>query len=159
VRGLPSLRRRDLTRAIGEELRKGRQKPGFRVVHFSIQANHIHLIVEAAGRRMLWRGMTGVGVRIARAVNRTLGRRGQVVADRYHASADPAEGSQERDHLRDDQLQAPRRRSGSLRSLLERALVRRLDGAATAAGDADACRRAADVAPRHRLATARADLA
>jgi hypothetical protein len=87
VRGLPNLRRRDLTKAIGESLRKGKQKAGFRVVHFSIQANHIHLIVEATGRLMLWRGMTGIGVRIARAVNGVLGRKGRVVADRYHSHA------------------------------------------------------------------------
>jgi hypothetical protein len=85
VPGLPPLRRRDLTKAIGEDLRKGRRKSGFRVVHFSIQANHLHLIVEATGRRMLWRGMTGIGVRIARAVNKTLGRKGRVIADRYHS--------------------------------------------------------------------------
>jgi hypothetical protein len=85
VRGLPPLRRIDLAQAIGRDLRAGKQKPGFRVVHFSIQANHVHLIVEAAGRRMLWRGMTGVNVRIARAVNRELDRKGRVIADRYHA--------------------------------------------------------------------------
>jgi hypothetical protein len=85
VRGLPNLRRRDLTKAIGESLRKGKQKKGFRVVHFSIQANHLHLIVEAAGRRVLWRGMTGIGVRVARAVNGVLGRKGRVIADRYHS--------------------------------------------------------------------------
>jgi REP element-mobilizing transposase RayT len=56
MRGLPSLRRRDLAKAIGESLRKGKQKAGFRVVHFSIQANHLHLIIEATGRLMLWRG-------------------------------------------------------------------------------------------------------
>jgi hypothetical protein len=87
VRGLPNLRRRDLTKALGESLRKGKQKAGFRVVHFSIQANHLHLIVEAAGRRMLWRGMTGIGVRVARAVNGVLRRKGRVIADRYHAHA------------------------------------------------------------------------
>jgi hypothetical protein len=87
VRGLPSLRRADIARAIGQDLRKGRQKPGFRVIHFSIQANHVHLVVEAMGRRMLWRGMTGIGVRIARSVNGALGRRGRVVADRYHHRA------------------------------------------------------------------------
>jgi hypothetical protein len=87
VRGLPNLRRRDLAKAIGESLRRGKEKAGFRVVHFSIQANHLHLIVEAAGRRMLWRGMTGIGVRVARAVNGVLHRKGRVIGDRYHAHA------------------------------------------------------------------------
>jgi hypothetical protein len=85
VRGLPSLRRFDLAKAIGETLRAGKERRGFRVVHFSIQPNHLHLIVEASGRGLLGRGMRGVGIRLARAVNRVLGRRGQVVGDRYHA--------------------------------------------------------------------------
>jgi hypothetical protein len=85
VGGLPSMRRFDLAKAIGETLRAGKQRRGFRVVHFSIQPTHLHLIVEAAGRDMLGRGMRGVGIRVARAVNRALGRRGQLIADRYHA--------------------------------------------------------------------------
>lgn len=56
-----------------------------RVVHYSIQSNHVHCVVEAADRRALSRGMRGLDIRIARAVNRTLGRRGRVLGDRYHA--------------------------------------------------------------------------
>jgi putative transposase len=58
---------------------------GMQVVHFSIQGNHLHLIVEADGRRALSRAMKGLAVRIAVALNRLIGRRGGVFADRYHA--------------------------------------------------------------------------
>ena len=58
---------------------------GFRVVHFSIQDDHLHLIVEAEDRAALTRGLRGLAVRLARAVNRALGRRGPVCSDRYHA--------------------------------------------------------------------------
>ena len=47
--------------------------------------NHIHLIVEAPDRKALTRGMQGLGVRIARALNRVMKRHGRVVSDRYHA--------------------------------------------------------------------------
>jgi hypothetical protein len=60
-------------------------KRDFRVVHFSIQSNHLHLIVEANDKDALSRGMQGLTVRLARAVNRALGGRGTVFADRYHA--------------------------------------------------------------------------
>jgi REP element-mobilizing transposase RayT len=60
-------------------------KAAFRVVHFSIQTNHLHLIVEASDKEALSRGMQGLTVRMARAVNRALGGRGTVFADRYHA--------------------------------------------------------------------------
>src|SRR6184192_3988505 len=63
----------------------GAAKFGFRLVHYSVMGNHVHLIVEATDRRALWRGMQGLGVRIARALNRVMGRRGRVIGDRYHA--------------------------------------------------------------------------
>lgn len=56
----------------------------FRVVHFSVQGNHVHLLVEAGDARVLRRGMQALTTRLARVVNDTLGRRGRVWADRYH---------------------------------------------------------------------------
>jgi hypothetical protein len=47
-------------------------------------SNHLHLIVEAKNRRALSRGMQGLLVRIARALNKLWDRRGSVFADRYH---------------------------------------------------------------------------
>jgi REP element-mobilizing transposase RayT len=59
----------------------------FRVLHFSIQCDHVHLIVEAANKQALSRGMQGLSISIARRVNRLLGRRGRFWADRFHARA------------------------------------------------------------------------
>ena len=47
--------------------------------------NHVHLLVEAPDRRALSRAMKGLGVRIARALNRVMKRQGRVIGDRYHA--------------------------------------------------------------------------
>jgi hypothetical protein len=58
-----------------------------RVCQFSVQSDHLHLMVEAADRDAPGRGMQGLAMRCARAVNRALGRRGRVFADRYHARA------------------------------------------------------------------------
>src|ERR1700741_852010 len=85
--GLPSLRR-NLTRdrvllALGD----GRERFGFRLPQFSLQSNHVHLIVEADDRRALSRGMKGIAVRGARALNRLWKRRGSVFSDRFHARA------------------------------------------------------------------------
>ena len=57
----------------------------FRVLHYSIQADHLHLVIEADGPIEFERGVRGLAIRVAKAVNRVLGRRGQVWADRYHA--------------------------------------------------------------------------
>jgi putative transposase len=59
----------------------------FRVAHFSIQGDHLHLIVEAHDRTALSRGIQGLAIRTARAINRAAKRKGQVWADRYHARA------------------------------------------------------------------------
>jgi REP element-mobilizing transposase RayT len=61
------------------------QRPGFRVVHFSVQRDHVHLVVEAADNAALSRGMKGLSVRLARAYNRRQRRRGTVWSGRYHA--------------------------------------------------------------------------
>ncbi len=57
----------------------------FRIVHLSIQWGHLHLLVEADDHHALARGMKRFLISMARRLNRALGRRGQVFADRYHA--------------------------------------------------------------------------
>jgi len=86
VAGLPSLRG-VLFGKVRDALAEGQERFGFRLVHFSVQSNHVHLIVEAGDRRSLSRGMQGLSIRVARAVNGQLARRGRVFADRYHARA------------------------------------------------------------------------
>ncbi|MFZ5896992.1 MAG: hypothetical protein ACOY0T_38395 [Myxococcota bacterium] len=49
-----------------------------------MQSNHVHLIVEASDLDTLVGGMRGLCVRIARAVNRAIGRRGRFFDDRWH---------------------------------------------------------------------------
>src|SRR5882724_2800867 len=46
-----------------------RHHHAFRIVHFSVQADHLHLLVEARDKRALSAGIKGLAVRIARRVN------------------------------------------------------------------------------------------
>jgi putative transposase len=85
--GVPSLRTQALFVGVRRALAQGQQRFGFRLVHFSVQSNHLHLITEAADRRALARGVQGLSVRVARAVNARLERKGRLFADRYHARA------------------------------------------------------------------------
>lgn len=82
--GLPSLRRRKPVRWIRRCIQLG-HKTTFRVVHFCVQTNHLHLIVEAADRKALSRGMQGLGIRLTRRLNALWGRRGSPFTERYHA--------------------------------------------------------------------------
>src|SRR5689334_7062478 len=85
VEGLPSLRTVRIVREIERTFARGCARTGFRLVHYSLQGNHAHLIVEARDRNAFGRGMMAIGGRLARAVNRVAGRTGRVLADRYHA--------------------------------------------------------------------------
>ena len=85
--GIESLRGSAMFRAIRSALAGARDRFGFRLVHFSVQRDHVHLLAEASDRRALSRGMQGLSIRVAKAINRRLERRGSVFADRYHARA------------------------------------------------------------------------
>ena len=74
-------RKRAVERALGEV----QERFGVRIVHYSIQGNHLHLIVEADGAESLARAMQGLAVRLARALNRLARRAGKVFSDRYHS--------------------------------------------------------------------------
>jgi len=54
----------------------------FRVLQYSVQHDHVHLLVEAEEPTGFERGVRGLAIRVAKAVNRVLGRRGRVWADR-----------------------------------------------------------------------------
>ena len=84
-RGLRSLRASKYYQAIYRAFCHGCSRDGFRIVQYSVQGNHIHLIAEASDERSLSRGMQGFCIRVAKAVNRAMDRVGSVFADRYHA--------------------------------------------------------------------------
>ena len=63
------------------------QHARFRIAHYSVQENHVHLIVEAEDKDALSSGMRGLAVRLALRVNRLLFRRGRFWADRWHGQA------------------------------------------------------------------------
>src|SRR6266704_1579097 len=80
-----NLRSRRSFRVIEAALRIGGDRFDVRVVEFSVQGNHIHLVVEAASRGALARALQGLSIRVARGLNRMMGRKGRVFDDRYHA--------------------------------------------------------------------------
>jgi putative transposase len=57
----------------------------FRIVHYSVQHDHLHVILEATDRVALLSGLRGLAIRTARAINRAAKRSGRVWGDRYHS--------------------------------------------------------------------------
>ena len=86
VRGVPRLRQACMYEAIRRVLVRYIGLGAFRVVHISIQHNHLHLLVEASGAHSLGRGMQSFAINAARAINAAWGREGSVFAFRYHAT-------------------------------------------------------------------------
>jgi REP element-mobilizing transposase RayT len=92
VGAVGSLRRRFTYRAIREATLTTARREDFRIVHVSIQRNHVHLLVEADGKRALAAGMQGFQISAAKHLNAAISkgkpgprRRGAVFPDRYHA--------------------------------------------------------------------------
>ena len=84
---VPRLRRGKTYQAIRHALQRTLGETAFRVVHTSIQRNHLHFLIEANDKGALSHGMRSLAIMAARAINRVLGRQGKVFAYRYHASS------------------------------------------------------------------------
>jgi len=82
--GLPSLRYDDSHEVLREAFEAG-SNGAFRVVEYSVQSNHLHLVAESSDGSSLSRGMIGLSVRIARGLNRLWRRCGEVFPDRFHS--------------------------------------------------------------------------
>jgi hypothetical protein len=100
---LGNLRKKSVHDAIRASLQARTSEAGdsgaFRVCHYSVQKHGLRLIVEAADRDALSRGMQGLSVRLAKALNRLWSRNGSVFSDRYATRALDT-GPKVRDSLR-----------------------------------------------------------
>jgi REP element-mobilizing transposase RayT len=82
--GLPTLRSRRAFAVLAAAFAATREREGVRLVHYSVQSNHVHLMCEARDRTALSRGIQSLAIRIAKRLNRLWQRAGQLFADRYH---------------------------------------------------------------------------
>ena len=83
--GLPSLRTPALKACVEQAIDAGHERFGMRLLNHTLEKDGLSLVVTAPHRRALSRGIQGISVRIARAVNRKLERKGRLFADRYDA--------------------------------------------------------------------------
>jgi REP element-mobilizing transposase RayT len=92
VPAVGNLRRRHVYQAIREATITTARREDFRIVHLSLQRNHLHLLVEAQNKEALAAGMKGFQISAAKHINAAISkskpghrRRGTVFPDRYHA--------------------------------------------------------------------------
>jgi putative transposase len=84
VKSIASLRDGRLFAALRSAIARSQRGAAFRVTDFSVEPNHVHVIVEAEDEKALSNGMRALAIRLTLAVRRITGRRGAVWADRYH---------------------------------------------------------------------------
>jgi REP element-mobilizing transposase RayT len=85
ARHVYNLRSRRAFSVVGRAIAKAANRFGVRIVEFSVQGNHMHLVVEAGAHEALSRAMQGFSIRVAKGLNAMMRRSGRVLADRYHA--------------------------------------------------------------------------
>jgi REP element-mobilizing transposase RayT len=92
VSAVGNLRRRSTYKAVREATLTTARREDFRIVHLSIQRNHLHLLVEAHHKGALASGMQGFQISAAKHLNAAISkdrpgprRRGAVFPGRYHA--------------------------------------------------------------------------
>jgi len=85
--GTWNLRSQRSFQRIARALHAVRAREGFRVTHFSVQGNHIHMLAEAADRRTMSNGLRALLIRVARQLNGMMGASGPRFVDRYHERA------------------------------------------------------------------------
>lgn len=85
--GVANLRARARCRVVLRALQRAKERFGVRLVEFTVQHDHVHIVAEAKDAASLARAMKGLSVRLARQLNRSLERSGAVFADRYHHRA------------------------------------------------------------------------
>jgi REP element-mobilizing transposase RayT len=82
--GLPSLRRGGALKLVLAALSASSDRHGMQIVHYTVQGNHLHFLVEADDRECVARAMNALLSPLARALNKLWGRRGKVFPERYH---------------------------------------------------------------------------
>jgi putative transposase len=81
---LPTLRSHEVTLLMWRLVEHYAGRDDFRIIHFTLQDDHIHLLVEVTTKDRLSWAMRSFAIRFARGFNKLHHRTGKVFADRYH---------------------------------------------------------------------------
>ena len=84
VDGIANLRTSRFFRTIHNILVKAGAELPLRIIHYSVQCTHIHLLAECPDNAACSASMRTFGIRLAKGVNTMMGREGAVIRDRYH---------------------------------------------------------------------------
>lgn len=80
---IPSMLRRDVAKVVREALEQGQERLECRIVLYRLQKDRLDVLCEADHADYLSRCLQGLGIRVAKAINRLQGTRGKVFAERF----------------------------------------------------------------------------
>lgn len=70
-------------RALHHAILRARRK-GLKIIHYTLEYNHIHLLVEASDKSVVHQGMQALGISLSKRINKIKGVTGSVYKHRYH---------------------------------------------------------------------------
>lgn len=73
-----SIRNKECLKTLRHSIQNARKK-GLKILHFSLESNHVHLILEAQNNALLTQGMRSLTITFAKGVNK-----GRIQLERYH---------------------------------------------------------------------------
>jgi hypothetical protein len=73
-----SVKNKEGLKALHKAIRNARSH-GLKIMHYSLQHNHVHLIIEATNNKLLTKGMRSLTITLAKAINK-----GRIQIQRYH---------------------------------------------------------------------------
>jgi len=83
-KGTWNLRSQRCFSRIAEAFLVANSRGTIRIVHYSVQGNHLHLLVEADDRRAMSNGMRALLISMARRLNDLMRKSGGLFVDRFH---------------------------------------------------------------------------
>ena len=77
------IQNKKILKALHHAIKRARLKD-LKIIHYTLEYNHVHLLVEAYNNSVLHSGMQALGISFAKAVNRVKSTKGTVYKHRYH---------------------------------------------------------------------------
>ncbi|MBP9682556.1 MAG: transposase [Bacteriovorax sp.] len=77
------IKSKKILKALHHAIKRARLKK-LKVVHYTLEFNHLHLLIECESHQILHQGMQALGISLAKAINKIKLLKGSVYKHRYH---------------------------------------------------------------------------
>ena len=125
AKNVKGLRGRRMYKAVEAALWAAARNEDGLVCDFSVQNDHLHLVIDASNSKAMRSAVSGLAIRVAKAINSLCRRKGRVFDDRYHARVlrTPTEVRRVRHYVRDNFRKHLRERLQTERTQAEAAWI------------------------------------